>query len=495
MNEFPFFNPSLLVFDAESLRALFPFLWLCLGVIATTVGAAYQYQASGLRVLTCAALVPFVVDLMWTLRSETVVLFGGSLEINPSVRLAGLSIGLVAIFASFFLQSSDKKNHAEWATLLLSSTVALTLLPAARDLITFFVLLETAAISGYILTALDTERSKSLEAGLKYLFVGAFSSAIFLMGVALLYGVSGSLEYAQISNAIANLSKPDLLIANVGAVLLISSLAVKVGLVPFHMWAPDVYQAAPSGSAAYLASATKISVFIAMLWTLDQSGLFSLDATSRYLQVLGLLSVLVGSFMAIVQKKLRRMLAYSSVVNAGYVALAISSGFASLPSVNIYLLFYGLAVVSSFALVDVFSRKLGRNPSEDVEIAEIAKLSNLLSPLVVLLFIVSILTMAGLPPLPGFLGKYLLLLEIWKGGDVIGASVLVLGSLLGLAYYLRVLVPLYMEKDSLVELKGTPLKIQGPLTSALLATLTLAVCLVAYFVLTRQYVAEGILAR
>lgn len=495
MNEFPFFNPSFLVFGAGEIRALIPYLWLCFGIVCTTVGAAYHYRPAALRALSLTALVPFVIDLSWTLRAESIFLFGDSLEINPSVRLAGISIGLVSILSALFLQSSDKKNHAEWATLLLASTLGLSLLPASRDFVSFFVLLELSAIAGYVLTALDTERTKSLEAGLKYLMIGAFSSAVLLMGVALLYGISGSMEFVKIANSISSLSHENKLLANVGAILLISSLAVKVGLVPFHMWAPDVYQASPSGSAAYLASASKISVFVAMLWTLDQAGLYALEGTSKYLQTLGLMSILVGSFMAIVQKKIRRMLAYSSVVNSGYVALAVASGFGALQSVNIYLLFYGLAVVAGFALVDLCCRSLGRGAHDDLEISELSKASNLIGPAMVFMFSVVMLTMAGIPPLPGFLGKYLLLLEVWKAGNYIGTAVLVLGSLMGLAYYLRVLVPLYMEKESLVQLRAPGPRALGPYSSVVLAAVALVVCLIVYFMLSQQYVAEGFLAR
>jgi NADH-quinone oxidoreductase subunit N len=167
--------------------------------------------------------------------------------------------------------------------------------------------------------------------------MGAFSTAIFLMGVALFYGLTGDLDFSSLSQISANLSGSNLSIASVAGILIFSGLAFKVALVPFHMWAPDVYQGAPTGIASYLASATKLSVFCALLYAFDVSHLWTVAYVRDFAVFIGVLTIVIGSLLAIAQKQLRRMFAYSSIVNAGYVGLVAILGARSAPSVFIYL--------------------------------------------------------------------------------------------------------------------------------------------------------------
>ncbi len=156
------------------------------------------------------------------------------------------------------------------------------------------------------------------------------------------------------------------------------------------------------------------------------------------------MSVLAGNLAALTQTSLKRMLAFSSVANAGYAALCLVLGVVSLPSILVFLIIYGVGVIVAFACVSFFAQALGREPNADIEISELSQVANNSSPWILAVFSLSIFSLAGIPPLPGFLGKYMLLKSLWEGHQVFASAILVLGSLLGLGYYLRIFVPMYM---------------------------------------------------
>lgn len=440
-----FFDSSVFEITPQQWQALLPYFILCAGIAVTCVMAACKSHVLTLRAVLLLTLGAFAATQMWMLRFPAVEVFGTSLEIDSITRLVGLSVGLLALLCSFFARSSDESSPVEWAPLLLLSTLGLSLLPAARDWVSFFIYLETLAISGYVLTAIDTHREKALEAGLKYLLIGSFASALFLMGATLLYGLAGSFDFDKIRGVLQELGPNQRSFAVTGAMLIIVSLAFKVALFPFHMWAPDVYQSAPNGLAAFLASATKLSVFASLAVSATSCNFLSLQPVYAVLVGLAYASIIFGSVMAVAQKKLRRMLAYGSIVSAGYAALAVCSGPSAYGALLLYLFVYGVAVICTFAICEVFAVASGQESHEDVEISQLAHIVAHVPNWMTVLFAVAILSMTGIPPLPGFLTKYAILKELWLSGQHVSAYVLIVGTFMGLAYYLRVLVPLFLE--------------------------------------------------
>jgi len=446
--ENPFFDTTVFELNRDQWMALVPYLWLCFGIALSTIAAALRSSDCVLKGLLWLVLLPFVGAQLYFLRMPAQVLFGTSLEVDSITRLVGACVGSFALLTSLFSESSDVEKRSEWGALLVTSVLGLAVLPGARDWVFFFVALETLAISGYILAAIDTNREKSLEAGLKYLLMGSFASALFLMGTACFYGLAGTFDFEKISEVMASLNPGQMSFAICGALLIVTSLGFKVALMPFHMWAPDVYQAAPTGVAAFLATATKLSIFASLAVVCNANGLFSLPIVKQCLFVISALSVIAGSFMAVAQSKLRRLVAYSSIVSAGYAGLGLTAGFRVSAAIVTYLALYGLALICTFAIIDSFSRLLGKEAHEDVSLAELPIVAKVAPSWLVALFALSIFSMAGIPPMPGFLGKYLILKDLFIEQHLWSAVIVLIGTLLGLAYYLRLLVPLYLESKS-----------------------------------------------
>jgi NADH-quinone oxidoreductase subunit N len=244
----------------------------------------------GSRFWVAATLLPFIGWLLWDFRQVPQSLFGSALEVNTASRAVGAAVGIFALLASF-LNDKRRSERGEWAPLLLIVVLGMAWLPCARNWTSFFVYMETFAIASYVLVSLEPGRESSLEAGMKYLLLGAFSSAILLMGIAFLFGAFGQLDFDAIRAAIPSLSAERLFYAETGAGLVVVGLCFKAALAPFHMWAPDVYQGAPLPAAAFLAAASKLCVLVSAAVALEKSGLREIGSTQQLLVVVGAISV------------------------------------------------------------------------------------------------------------------------------------------------------------------------------------------------------------
>jgi len=435
-----FFDSSVFNISKEQIIGLMPFLILCLGIVFTTVAVGLKAKLATHRCLLTVFLAGFALVNAASIGDPEVSIFGTSLHVDDALRWIGLGLGVLALLASLFV---TEEEHGEWSTLLLVSVLGLALLPGARDWVAFFVYLETLAIPGYVMAALRQKQDGGFEAGLKYLLMGAFASAILLMGMALVFGASGSFDYQVIREIIVN-GLPSPLI-QAGALLILVSTAFKVALVPAHMWAADIYQSAPTALAAFMAGAGKLSVFCAGLVAFSKSGFLTLEAFQTAVLIFAILSIVVGNLMALTQKNLRRTLAYSSVASAGYAAMVWRLSDASLPALYVYLLTYGLGFMVAFACLEIFASALRKPSSTSIEFSDLSQLGAGHSKFGVFAMTLALFSMAGIPPLPGFLGKYFVVVDLWKAGHQLETFWIMLGSLMGLAYYLRILVPLYLD--------------------------------------------------
>lgn len=437
------FDSAALSLTPEKVQALLPYLWLCGGIALSAIGVGVRLPNALMRVLHACVLLPFAAWLVWTFRDPSVDLFGTSLHLDTFTRAVGAAVAVLAALSGFASGGSAHKR-TEWSPLMLIGTLGMSLLPGARDWIAFFVYLETLAIAGYVLAALDVERESSLEAGMKYLMMGAFASSLLLMGMTLLYGSAGSFDYDRVRATLS--AAPHGGLAGVGVFLIIASLGFKVALFPFHMWAPDVYQASPAGVAGFLASATKVAVFGAAAVSFERSGLWLQAGAREFVQILAIASIVFGNALAVAQRRLRRLLAYSSVANAGYAALALASGAQASGSLVVSLVIYGTSVIAIFSMVHALTSTFDQANRYDLDLVELPKAVSQAPLLVSLVLALCLFSLAGIPPFPGFLGKYVVLSDVWASGFRLGAAALALGTLLGLAYYLKVLVPIYLEK-------------------------------------------------
>lgn len=483
-----FFDSAIFSLGRSEAWALAPYLWLCFGLFLSTLSAGFKLSNNAHRVLAVFVFAPFAILLAEQIGDPTQILFGTALETNAVTRVVGCGIGILAVLTSIFVSSPRSKLfHPEWLAILIVHVLGLSLLPGARDFIAFFVSLETLAITGYILAAFDTDRERSLEAGIKYLLTGAFGSAVFLMGIAFFYGAVGSFDFEQIRTSFAQTtSSSDKAMLLAGGLLVLTSLCFKIALFPLHMWAPDVYQAAPTAQAGFLATASKISVTMALAGLWGYLGFGSVAELGDLLFLFGSLSIVCGSFLALAQRSLRRLFAYSGVVNSGYAALAIASGAQSAGSVFTFLLIYSATLIGIFALIEKFSSDLGVEPHGDIKIEDLRGVSNKTSPFLVGIFAFFVFSVAGIPPLPGFFGKYLILKDLWLAGQFLSVATVALGTLMGLAFYLKILVPLYMSpEESIVQGTGNRFEAVRSRATVFAAVLCLIVSVVALSGLTR----------
>jgi NADH-quinone oxidoreductase subunit N len=329
----------------------------------------------------------------------------------------------------------------DYAGLLLASVTGMVVLASAINLVSLFVGIELLSIPLYVMCALDLHRRSSLESGLKYLVIGSVGSATLLYGLAFIYGSSGSTDFAEIADAIGSggIAGDPLLLT--GIALTAAGLAFKASVAPFHQWTPDVYEGAPTSVTAFMAVATKAAAFAILLRLFDVALLPAKDDWDVALAALAVATIAIGNIGAIGQASLKRLLAYSGIAQAGYmlagVLVATELG---VKSVVFYLFVYLIMNMAAFAVVAARERESGLGDHLDAVSGIGATRPALAWPLTI-----SMLGLAGLPGTAGFLGKFFLI-EAAVDGDFAWLGVaIVVGSMVSLVYYLRVIAAVWME--------------------------------------------------
>lgn len=395
--------------------------------------------------------------------------------------------GVAALLAGGYLRE-HRIERGEFYVVLLFSTLGAMALVRAADVLTLFVALETMSLGVYGLVAFRRHSPRAAEAGLKYFLLGSFASAILLFGMALLYGATGETNLQAIGEAIgrgtlsADPSLPvDPMLLSLSALLLVAGLAFKVSAVPFHGWTPDAYEGAVTPATTFMAVVVKAAVFGVMLRVLfvalgDELMAGETSGWPPALSALAAFTMVFGNLAAIVQKSVKRMLAYSSIAHAGYILVGVVAswklgGIAESSSVLFYLAAYAVSNVLAFGSLVL----AGSRGKEAVSYEDLAGLGRR-HPLVALPFVVGILSLMGFPPTAGFFGKYYVVLAAVEagGGMVWLATLLVLTSAVGAYYYLRVIYYLLMKSPE----PGAPVAV--PMRSGHVAA---ALALSGYFVL------------
>ncbi len=338
---------------------------------------------------------------------------------------------------------AHKIDQGEYYVLLLCSVSGMILMATATDLIVIFLGLELLSLPLYILAAFERENTKSLEAGIKYFLLGAFSSAFFLYGIALVFGATGTTNLAKIVAALsaANTGSPML---NIGMGLLIVGFAFKVALVPFHWWTPDVYDGAPTTITAFMSVAVKAAAFGAFFRTF-QFALPTLAFDWRVVvAVLAVLTMTLGNVAALLQSNIKRMLAYSSIAHAGYILIAlVAMSSNGVSSALFYLLAYTVTNLGAFGAVIALSD----GARERLQISDFAGAARE-HPLIALVLAICLLSLAGFPPFAGFVGKFLIFSAAVENGLAWLAVLGVLNSLVSVYFYLRPVVQMYMSEPA-----------------------------------------------
>ncbi|MBP1760472.1 MAG: proton-translocating NADH-quinone oxidoreductase, chain [Firmicutes bacterium] len=331
-----------------------------------------------------------------------------------------------------------RERSSEFYALMIFATLGMMIMACAGDLITVYLGLELMTVSFYILTAYLLNDERSAEAGLKYLILGAVSSAVMLFGVSLIYALSGTTVIGEIA---AKINTQPALIA--GIVMLLAGFAFKISAVPFHMWAPDIYQGAPIPVTTYLAVGSKAAGFAALVRIFMIALPLSQFNWTLMLAVLAALTIIIGNLIALTQKDVKRLLAYSSIAQAGYILAGLVAANAyGLKGVLFYAMLYVFSNTGAFAVATAVEVDTG-----STDISSFAGLGNR-SPLLAAVMTICMLSLAGIPPLAGFAGKFYLFSGAVQSGYLWLAFIGLIMSMISVYYYLQVAKVMYIGEEA-----------------------------------------------
>ncbi len=390
--------------------------------------------------------VAFIASLILWGRSATG--FAGMIRLDNFalfLNLVFLAASALTVLVSVSYLAQQGLEHGEYYALVLFATAGMMVMGASMDLVDLFLGLETFSIALYILAGFARTRLDSEESALKYFLLGAFASSFLLYGIALTYGATGTTSLPKIADFLSRqpaVQDSPMLLLGIG--LIIVGFGFKIAMAPFHMWTPDVYEGAPTSVTAFMAAATKVAGFAALLRVLLVAFPAVYDNWMPILALLAAVTMTLGNIVAIAQNNIKRMLAYSSIAHAGYVLIAVVVGNAAGTSAALfYLLAYALMTLGAFAIVIA----LGRKGQELVNIPDYAGLATR-QPLLALLMAIFMFSLAGFPPTAGFVGKFYIFSAAVQVGLVWLALVGVLNSVLSVYYYLRIVVLMYMREPT-----------------------------------------------
>jgi NADH-quinone oxidoreductase subunit N len=451
--------------------------------------APWVYPASLAIAFSGAAAAGALLVRQWREVQDhgAITTMAGMLRVDGfGVFLGGVVIAatVLALLLSTNYVERERLEGAEYVALLLLSATGMLAMTTANDLIVVFLALEILSIPLYVLAAFDRRRLASQEAGIKYFVLGAFSSAVFLYGIALVYGAAGTTSLTGIARFLASNTLLDEGVLLIGFGLLLVGLGFKVAAVPFHMWTPDVYQGAPTPVTAFMSSATKVAGFAALLRVFAVAFPLFRNDWRPAVGALAILSLVVGSVVAVVQNDVKRILAYSSIAHAGYVligfaAAAVSDGQAAargLQSAALYLLVYAFMTIGAFAVVTVIARSShdARHTLSDYRGLATRR------PVLAALLTFFLLAQAGVPATGGFVAK----LQVFAAGvEARQYYLVIIGVLMAVVsafFYLRIAVTMYTggdeEGEALAETAPRVPRVDAP--AAVVLGITAAITLV-----------------
>src|SRR3979490_2612492 len=428
------------------LQPVLPELVLAFGAMVLLMVGAYRGQGTT-RLVTalagCLLVLVGVLELM--LPAGKLVTFGGSFIVDDFARflkiLALIGSGATLILATEFLSDPSRKIF-EFSILVLLSTLGMLVLISAGDLIMLYLGLELMSLALYVVAASNRDNAKSTEAGLKYFVLGALSSGMLLYGASLIYGFTGTVSFAGIAAA----AKTGSVGIVFGLVFLLAGLCFKVSAVPFHMWTPDVYEGAPTpGTALFAYEPMAAARKVAALAVFTRGALTAfpgiLTQWQQIVVFVAIASMVLGSFAAIGQKNIKRLMAYSSIGHMGFALVGLAAGTAEgAQGVLVYISIYVAMTLGSFAVILTMKRS-GQHVEE---ISAFAGLSRT-NPLLAFFFAMLLFSLAGIPPLAGFFAKWYVFVAAIKAGLFTLAVVGVLTSVVGAYYYLSIIKVMYFE--------------------------------------------------
>ncbi len=402
--------------------------------------------------------------------------FGGTYEISGITRIFDITFLLAAMLATLFAREYLEREQiegGEFYALLMWATVGMMMMAKGLDLLIIILGLELLSICIFVLVGYHRRIPVSNEASLKYFLMGAFATGFILYGTALFYGATQSTNFAAMSKVFATASARDPLLT-IAFVLLLSGLGFKLAAAPFHGWAPDVYQGAPSPVSGWLSVAPKAATLIAVIRLLmAMTPLLEHTVWLKMIATLSILSMIIGNAVAIAQRDLKRMLAYSGIAHVGYMLIALLSvGEEAIAAIAVYTIVYALMNIGAFGVVSM----LGKNQNDPQTLDDIAGLG-FRHPFFGLALTVCMFSLSGLPPTAGFIAKFFIFRTAVDSGHLTIALIGILTSIVSVYYYLRVVYFLYMKEAP----EGSVVPVGGIFATAGLAISMAGIFLIGIF--------------
>jgi NADH-quinone oxidoreductase subunit N len=431
--------------------ALAPFVVLTIGALLVLLVGLLASQIARERMVPALSVITLAVAIGYEASSfhHQTSIISGSLRIDDLALILDLVFAVAAIAAVILSTrepGASQAGHGEYHSLLLFSVLGMAVLVSAQNLVTLFIGFELLSIPLYILCASDARRAASLESGLKYLVIGSVGSATLVYGLALIYGATGSTDFVPISNAITgNSVQPGGLLSDpllmTGIALSIVGFAFKASVAPFHQWTPDVYEGAPTPITAFMATATKAAAIGVFLRFFDVAVIGAQGTWAPLLATLATITIVVGNVGALGQSSTKRILAYSGVGQAGYMLAGVVVGTQlGINATIFYIVTYLPVNIAAFAVI--VARQRQRAGGEDI--SALAGLGAR-QPWLAWPMTIAMLSLAGIPGTVGFIGKLYLIRALVAGSYTWLAVVIVLGSMISLGYYLRVIATMWMR--------------------------------------------------
>ncbi|MGA2996098.1 NADH-quinone oxidoreductase subunit NuoN [Bradyrhizobium sp.] len=443
------------------LLPVLPEIVLAVGAMALLMVGAYQgVRTTGLIVILALVLLVVAGVLELTLPAGKLVTFNGSFIVDDFARflkiVALIGSGATLILSTEFLTDPSRRIF-EYAILVLLSTLGMMILISAGDLIMLYLGLELMSLALYVVAASNRDDIKSTEAGLKYFVLGALSSGMLLYGASLIYGFTGTVSFAGISAA----AKTGSLGIVFGIVFLLAGLCFKVSAVPFHMWTPDVYEGAPTPVTAFFASAPKVAAMAVFTRVALTAFPGIMPQWQQIVVFVSIASMALGSFAAIGQTNIKRLMAYSSIGHMGFALVGLAAGTAEgAQGVLVYVAIYVAMTLGTFTVI----LAMKRNGQHVEKISDFAGLSRT-NPLLAFFFAMLLFSLAGVPPLAGFFGKFYVFVAAIKAGLFTLSVIGVLTSVIGAYYYLSIVKVMYFD-EPLTELDPVRVELRAVLAVA-----------------------------
>ena len=460
--------------EVPNLIPAMPEIFLALAGMALLMVGVYQKADNADGVLRASRLtsnlgilsLALALALVFTVSGDKLMTFEGLFVSDPFASFVKVLIliasGLSLILAQGWLERQGG-HRFEYAVLVVFATLGMMMMVSASNFMSLYMGLELQSLSLYVMAAFMRDDVRATESGLKYFVLGALASGLLLYGVSLVYGFTGTTDFAVIRTAVGGEASTGLV---VGLVFVTAGLAFKVSAVPFHMWTPDVYEGAPTPVTAFFAVAPKVAALALFLRVMMGPFGGIAEQWSQVITILAVLSMIIGSFGAIAQSNIKRLMAYSSIGHVGYalIGLAVADK-AGVTGVLVYLAIYVFMNVGAFACI-LSMRRGGRALEQIYELGGLGKTHpGMAAALTVMMF-----SMAGIPPLAGFFGKLYIFLAAVQAEMYVVAVIGVLTSVVSAYYYLRIIKVMYFDDPGIEPLDG-PL----PVTVSAVLALTSAV--------------------